>query len=69
MKRRNELVPANSNDSSFTISVPDGSGTFEKGIDGRGNPFEKRTYDNGDFIKQELLKSGELKVTAKRKIR
>ena len=55
MKRRNELVPANSNDSSFVTSVPDGSGTFEK-----------RTYDNGDFIKQELLKSDELKVTAKK---
>ncbi|MCR5022243.1 MULTISPECIES: hypothetical protein [Ruminococcus] len=69
MKKKNELVPANSSESNFTLNVPDGRGTFEKGIDGRGNPFEKRTYENGDFLKQELLHSGELKVTAKKKIK
>lgn len=69
MKRKNELVPANSNKSNFTLNIPDGRGNFEKGIDGRGNPFEKRTYENGDFLKQELLHSGELKVTAKKKIK
>lgn len=67
--KKNELVPANSDDFDFSLNVPDGTGTFEKGIDGRGNPYEKRTYDNGDFLKQELLHSGELKVTAKRKIK
>lgn len=69
MKKKNELVPANSRESNFNLNVPDGNGTFEKGIDGRGNPFEKRTYENGDFLKQELLHTGELKVTAKKKIK
>ena len=69
MKKKNKLVPANSSESNFTLNVPDGRGIFEKGIDGRGNPFEKRTYENGDFLKQELLHSGELKVTAKKKIK
>lgn len=66
---KNEIIPANSNDSSLSLNFPDGRGTFEKGIDGRGNLFEKRTYENGDFLKQELLHSGELKVTAKKKIK
>lgn len=69
MKKKKEIVPANSNESGFSLDVPDGRGIFEKGIDGRGNPFEKRTYENGDFLKQELLHSGELKVTAKKKIK
>ncbi len=68
MKKNNDLVPANSNDSDFSF-IPNGKGRFERGTDKRGNPFEKRTYDNGDFLKQELLHSGELKVTAKKKIK
>jgi len=69
MKKKNQIVSTNSNNSNLSLNVPDGKGVFEKGIDGRGNPYEKRTYDNGDFLKQELLHTGELKITAKKKIR
>ena len=69
LKRKNELIPTESNNKNLPFGFPDGSGRFEKGIDGRGNPYGKRTYDNGDFIKQEVLHSGELKLTAKKKIK
>lgn len=69
MKKNNEIVPTNSNDSELSLNIPNGKGKFERGIDGRGNPYEKREYDNGDFLKQELLHTGELKVTAKKKIK
>lgn len=67
--KNNKLVPMTNNDSDFSPNFPAGKGEFETGVDGRGNPYEKRTYENGDFIKQEILHSGELKITAKKKIR
>ena len=71
MKKKNTLVPTkfDNDGSDFFLSFPDGRGEFEKGIDGRGNLYEKRKYENGDFLKQELLHNGELKVTAKKKIK
>ncbi len=48
MKNKNELVSANFNNLSF-FNSPYGKGTFEIGIDERGNSFEKLTYDNGVF--------------------
>jgi hypothetical protein len=67
--KENEIVPSNSNNSGLSLNIPDGQGKFEKGVDGRGNPYQKFEYDNGDYIKQEILKSGECKLTAKKKIK
>ena len=41
MKKKNDLVPAkpDNGDSDFSLSFPDGEGSFKKGIDGRGNLF------------------------------
>ena len=58
MKKKNSLAIPNSDNSNFSLNVPDGRGEFEKGIDGRGNPYKKRKYENGDFLKQELLHNG-----------
>ena len=65
MKKKNSLVPANSDNSNFILNFPDGRGEFEKGIDGRGNPFEKRDYVDGRSFKVEELHSGDIKLTAK----
>lgn len=41
MKKKNKIVPLSSNNSEFSLDIPNGNGRFERGIDGRGNPFEK----------------------------
>lgn len=69
MKKKNELINVNSNESNLDFNFPNGKGTFEKGIDKRGNKFEKRQYENGDCLKQELLHNGKLKVTVTKKIK
>lgn len=67
MKKKNSLVPAKSDNdgSNFSLSFPDGEGSFKKEIDGRGNPFEKRDYVDGRSFKVEELHSGDIKLTAK----
>lgn len=69
MKKKNEIAVKKLFDSDFPLNIPIGTGKFDRGTDGRGNPYEKRTYDNGDFLKQELLHSGEIKITAKKKLK
>ncbi|MBR1432198.1 hypothetical protein [Ruminococcus sp.] len=67
MKKKNDLVPAkpDNGDSDFSLSFPDGEGSFKKGIDRRGNHFEKRDYTDGRSVKVEELHSGHIKLTAK----
>ena len=67
MKKKNDLVPAKPDNGypDYSLSFPDGEGSFKKGIDGRGNPFEKRDYTDGRSVKVEELHSGDIKLTAK----
>lgn len=66
MKKKNEIVPSNSN--SFPDVLPKKRrGWFEKGTDKLGRPFEKKLDEDGLYTKKEILKDGTRKLTIKKK--
>ena len=66
MKKKNEIVPSNSN--SFPDVLPKKRrGWFEEGTDKLGRPFEKKLDEEGIYTKKEILKDGTRKLTIKKK--
>jgi len=58
-EKKSEMIPYKD-----PIVLDKRRGLFEEGIDGRGNPYEKKYYpDEGVYTKQEKLKSGKVKST------
>ena len=61
-KKNFPLVSNNDNDSKCVTK----KGTFEEGVDGRGNPYRKETDElTGIYTKEEYLHDGTRKLTAK----